>query len=149
MNKYMICPICNKNQVKVAENLGAEITKGVNAMNREIKFRAYCKLTKTMIYDYLVLKDGLFHGYDLTNNNHEIDDVMQYTGLKDKTGKEIYEGDIVNNLYTVKFGKYSLEGFYLVQGFYLHDKRDEYDLMELENQGLFKSFIEVTGNIYE
>lgn len=49
--------------------------------NREIKFRAWYK--KLMIYDVAFMPNG--------NKDWEY---MQYTGIKDKSGKEIYERDI-------------------------------------------------------
>jgi len=62
---------------------------------REIKFRAFCNLHDVMIPEYCVLKDFNFEGYDLTNNRHSILDVMQFTGLYDNKGIEIYEADII------------------------------------------------------
>jgi len=58
---------------------------------REIKFRAWHK--GTMVYGITVSSGGC----DNWNHNEHI--IMQYTGLKDQEGKEIYEGDIV--LYSV------------------------------------------------
>ncbi len=79
-----------------------------------------------------------------------IKSLMQYTGIKDKNGKEIYEGDRLRLSYRygeervaiVRFGEFSLESYYGVIGFYLENGPDSFDSEDAKA-------MEVIGNIYE
>ena len=62
-------------------------------MSREIKFRAWSIIAESMNYINPKHPDG----YGLSSIVPDKDwSVMQYTGLKDKNGTEIYEGDVLH-----------------------------------------------------
>lgn len=67
-------------------------------MNREIKFRGYStNLKKWMFgtYYYGVMYPTSFKGHYVDDELINDGTIGQFTGLKDKSGKEIYEGDIL------------------------------------------------------
>ena len=62
-------------------------------VNRPIKFRAWNKNGRMFYWDMLKNDTPLFG--PLTDKTKEVFAVMQFTGLLDKNGKEVYEGDVV------------------------------------------------------
>lgn len=102
---------------------------------REIKFRAWNGETKKMFYPRSVTFP--------TNTEIGSHVLMQYTGLKDKNGKEIYEGDIVEFKYARCKELWIAEVRWCIYGWSLLGK----------HTGWFgtKYFegCEVIGNIYE
>jgi uncharacterized phage protein (TIGR01671 family) len=107
-------------------------------MTREIKFRVWDKKFKNWTISMLQYNpDG-----SLTAEPNGI--LMQYTGLKDKNGKEIYEGDICPS----KISGESQVIIFSKCGFTVGDKNSEYPA-SLQYLPVFHNQMEVIGNIYE
>ena len=149
---------------------------------RKIKFRAWDKENKKMVYSdevfpssYYKFEFDCFNDYEfklmkMIDRYNVIDDegnetyqevfksvdadIMQYTGMKDADGKEVYEGDIIKIIsenvitgwddvgiivYDEEYGSYCLEGF---DGAYMDEYWDVNNLV-------IKADMYVIGNKYE
>jgi len=136
---------------------------------REIKFRAWDHQLKKMIE---VFELSWFEDTYLVNGVLPCDKpmvYMQYTGLKDKTGKEIYEGDIVKSyeshyhhtyIAEVKFGPWECNcgdyycdgygiGWYVVGPNWYERPTDRFWTIATRTLSEYRQKWSVLGNIYE
>lgn len=125
-------------------------------MSREIKFRVWDKdyskmhICGTNTHDAINFLENQACYYNQQNgcgslpNGEGTYDLMQYTGLKDKNGVEIYEGDIV------KISNHPFERSINIDGNYEVGYNDQMELC-CGSWLLFrmKYYSEVIGNIYQ
>ena len=116
---------------------------------REIKFRAWDKIKRIMDFNPNTMGFGFINTL-LTEDSSIV--FMQYTGLKDRNGREIYEGDVVRATLIedeLKGFKTNCEALICWDiedaGFYLETNYDKYPHAKPWNA----EYIEVIGNRYE
>lgn len=119
---------------------------------RQIKFRAFDKRVNQMVHSSSF--GNLIHPRSEDTPNivslGHIEEIilMQFTGLTDKNGKEVFEGDIIE-IKNSDFGKEEIERFRIIWGTYSWVKDIGSEYMWTAFDPIHARKCEVIGNIYE
>ena len=136
---------------------------------RELKFRYVCKDMLGRIFSFIKTIEEMERAELNINTYGRIQEIIsrdQYTRLKDKNGKEIYEGDIVRDCFkhpdeedTCHYLGPSKKGIIKWDighaGFYIETDRWENDMYLAEITGpttshqIMPEWIEIIGNVFE
>lgn len=122
---------------------------------RDIKFRAWYA-NQEMHYGIAPIDNKYYIFFETQKRNaHDLQinraiSIMQYTGLKDENGKEIYEGDILDSRYNLPVTGQLIKKRYVVaqdKGYYIAQARKHpYGSTALS---VIHADAKVVGNIYE
>ena len=130
-------------------------------MSRQLKFRAWDKDYKEMLDNIIIYQGEVYKNTMPVAVSPLNAELMQYTGLKDKNGKEIYEGDVVKykfafyrDISKVEFNQ-DIAAFDMVSIKELDDNSSMRAFKKGSRRGFNKNlvagfdYVEVIGNIYE
>lgn len=118
---------------------------------RELKFRVWDKLEKEWCsFHPQICSGGVKGAFEFSGSQYQRKNlvILQYTGLKDKHGKDIYEGDIVSGICLNDGPQICVVGFDTFGIFYTKIKF--YPCEEWDNVAMLaQEHNEIVGNIFE
>lgn len=123
-------------------------------MQRQIKFRFWDLKNNIWVKQMGLYDDGLIGDFsecfhNIAGKNGEYFVAQQFTGLQDKNGRDIYEGDIIKTDDEILLVEYCEEYAKFGAIIYLQDGVEPENSVWHWGEDLFHVYGEVIGNIFE